>query len=593
MRVSQLSLLLGLTTALSAPIAAQAQEAAWLQIEAHRSIAEAEAAARRFAAQRQNVTGFALSTGWYAVALGPYSREDAGLLLNRLKAAGAIPRDSYVTDGGIYRGQFWPPGASTPQDPLGLPGANQAPSAEVEAPSAPAPAPENAAPTPDPLRSPDEDVAAARASEAALDRAAKQDLQVALKWAGHYNGAIDGLYGPGTRASMAAWQEEQRYPPTGVLTTAQRQEVIAAYNAILDGMDLQVIQDDAAGIRMAIPTGVVAFDAYEPPFVRFTHTGDINAQMLLISQEGNEETLTGLYEIMQTLEIVPTEGPRRKDGTSFVLEGVDDTVHSHTEARLEEGKIKGFSLIWPAGDEARRSRVLDEMRKSFIRIGGVLDPAIAPPNETQATDLVSGLAVRKPLRTRTGTYLDDQGSVLTSAEAVQDCQEIEMDGGISATLVYSDADIAVLRPTAPLSPRAHATFRAGVPRLQSRIALAGFPFDGILPRATMTFGTLEDLRSLDGDTRIDRLTLMRRPSETGGPIFDNAGLVIGMLLPPAAPDGKQLPSDVAFSLDSGAIAQILESQGISMTKSDQGAYETEERITEEAGKMTVMVRCWE
>lgn len=583
---------IALAAALAAPAPiALAQDTAWLQIEAHRSLTEAEAAARGFAGARANVNGFTLGTGWYAIALGPYSPEDAAVLLRQLKSAGAIPGDAYISDGAIYRSRFWPHGATQETGPVrDLPGTGTAAASAPD--DTPAPAAEPA-PEPDPLRDPGETVAEARASEAELDRDAKRALQVALQWAGHYEGAIDGLYGRGTRNSMAAWQAANAYPETGVLTTAQRAELIAAYNAILDGMGLQVMQDDAAGIRMQIPAGVVAFEGYEPPFVRFAASGDLPAQVLLISQSGDAERLAGLYEIMQTLEIVPPEGPRARNGDRFTLEGLGDDLRSYTEAAVEDGQIKGFTLIWPAGDDARFARVLEEMRASFTRTDGVLDPAIAPPDDSQAADLVSGLEVRKPRLTRSGVYLDDAGTVLTVAEAVQDCGSIEVDGGIPAELRHSDDEIAVLTPQEPLSPQAHALFLDGMPRIQSRVALAGFPYDGVLTRAAMTFGTLDDIRDLTGNDARDRLTLTARPSEAGGPVFDNSGHVIGVLLPPVTPDGKQLPDDVAFSVDSRAILAALDAAGITAERGAQGPYRTEEQITEAAGQMTVLVRCWE
>ncbi len=46
-------------------------------------------------------------------------------------------------------------------------------------------------------------------------------IQTALKAAGLYSGVVDGLAGPGTEAAITAWQQTQKIPPTGVLTTAQ------------------------------------------------------------------------------------------------------------------------------------------------------------------------------------------------------------------------------------------------------------------------------------------------------------------------------------------------------------------------------------
>ena len=117
--------------------------------------------------------------------------------------------------------------------------------------------------------------------------------------------------------------------------------------------------------------------------------------MLLISQPGDRRTLYGLYDIMQTLAIMPLEGPRERTGDRFTLEGRDSKVVTYAEARLIDGEIKGFTLVWPTGDEARRTRVLAAMQESFTRLDNVLDPA-AGMDDAQSIDLVSGLEIRKP-----------------------------------------------------------------------------------------------------------------------------------------------------------------------------------------------------
>ena len=100
--------------------AALSQESAWIQIEAHRTLAEGEARARSYAASFPNVAGFRVSGGWYAIALGPYTQAAAEAELGALKNRRLIPRDSYLTLSGQYGQQFWPVGANTlfsqPQD---------------------------------------------------------------------------------------------------------------------------------------------------------------------------------------------------------------------------------------------------------------------------------------------------------------------------------------------------------------------------------------------------------------------------------------------------------------------------------------------
>ncbi|MBR9842704.1 MAG: peptidoglycan-binding protein [Rhodobacteraceae bacterium] len=550
---------------------------AWLQIEAHPSLTVATQRAQVYAETVPDVTGFALGNGWYAVAIGPFDRPIAESQLRQLRAQGRIPRDAFIVPRDAFRQRIWP--AGTEVQPATTASLQEA-AATTEQPAEPEVI--------------DETPREARASEARLTADERKQLQSYLQWAGYYNSAIDGAFGRGTRASMAAWQRDNGYEPTGILTTLQRDALRQQYYAVLEGMDLRTVSDAQAGIEMILPMGVVARGKDEYPFVHYDTTGDIPARVLLISQEGDQNTLFGLYDIMQTLEIVPRKGERSRKDKSFTLIGQNDSIISQTEASLENGRIKGFTLVWPVGDETRRTRILDEMRASFKRLPGVLDPA-AGSNAEQNIDLVAGLEIRRPILSRTGFYVDTAGTVLTTAEAVASCGRITLDTDYEATLVSSDADtgIAILRPATTLAPQGHATLLDGDARLQSEVAVSGYSYEGLLGAPTMTFGTLADIKGLTGDTNVKRLALAPLPGDTGGPVFAADGSVLGMLLPAGANGTKKLPGDVSFAISSASLGAALMAAGITTTPAPLGAAMTPEEMTRKARSMTVLVSCWE
>ncbi|MGJ8604151.1 MAG: serine protease [Marivita sp.] len=560
--------------------AAAAQDNAFVQIEAHPSLSVTENRLRDFAAILPDVNGFDLGLGWYGIALGPYPRDEATRVLRDLRAQRLIPSDSYVENADRYGQRIWPIGAgpavSTPvvEDPV------------VTA----APEPE---PAPLPVV-PDESPREAAASEALLTRAEREDLQIALQWAGFYNAAIDGAFGRGTRAAMRNWQSANGLENTGVLTTAQRGELFRQFNAVLDGMDIQTVRDTRAGIAIDLPLGAVAFDRYDSPFAHFEPTGTVEgARILLISQPGDRDRLSGLYEIMQTLDIVPLEGDRDRDRDSFTLTGQNGRIVSHTEARLDGDAIKGFTLIWPTGEEERRTRILAAMQSSFAPIDGVLDPATIA-EDSQRIDLVAGLSIRKPKLTASGFFVDRQGRVVTTQAAVAQCGRITLNTEYDAEVMATDPSlgIAVLRATQPLAPNAVAQFRDGSPRLQSEIAVAGFSFGGVLPSATMTFGRLSDLQGLNGEDTLSRLDITTLDGDAGGPVLDEGGAVLGMLVPHSA-GGRQLPDGVNFAAKGSALRGLLERAGVSPQITPALARLDPVDLTQKAAAMTVLVSCWD
>ena len=574
--------------ALSWMTPAVAQQQVFVQVEAHPSLAQAQAAIRRYAGRVQDVNGFALSGTWYGVALGPYEAGEAQQILINLRAARLIPRDSYIAAPSDYRQQFWPIGVNLLNSPALL-----VPQSTQEASTTPqdgADQTEEVVVTPDPVPVPDETVREARASEALLSQQERADLQIALEWAGFYSGRIDAAFGRGTRNSMARWQGANAFEATGVLTTLQRAALLKQFNTVLEELDLKLVRDAKAGIEIKIPSAFVGFEKYEPPFAHYTGEGE--ARVLLISQEGTRATLTGLFDIMQTLEIVPDQGDRALNSDSFTLIGESSELVSHTEVTMDQGQIKGFSLVWPAADEERRARLLAEMQKSFVRLSGVLDPGAG--SIEQNIDLVSGLEIRKPRLSRSGFYVDQTGTVVTTSEGVDACRRITIDESFDAEIAAQDAQrgIAILRPLEPLAPIGIAAFRQDVPRLQSDNAVAGYSYGGVLGAPTVTFGQLADVKGLNGEPGLKRLALSALDGDAGGPVVDDSGAVVGMLLPHGQ-TGRQLPEGVSFAAKADVIRALLDQAGVRAAQSNESRDIGLEALTDRASGITVLVSCWD
>lgn len=569
------------------------QSVRWIQVEAQPSLREAEASARRYAARLEGVNGFRIGGNWYAIVLGPYTPQAADVQLRNLKNAGLIPQDSFIAFSRQLRQQYWPIGESTLT------------AAPIETPEAPAPQPEvqteTAAPAPTQTTEPtveliqEETKREALASERQLDRDARKALQVALKWEGYYTSSIDGAFGAGTRRSMAAWQGDYGYEPTGVLTTRQRTALLDNYQSVLDAVGMAAYEDLGAGLAMAIPAAMVEFDRYEAPFVHFKTKGDSGVKLVMISQTGDQNTLYGLYDILQTLEIVPTEGPRERGKNGFTIEGEDDKITSFTQVKLVDGTVKGFTLVWPKGDEKRRNLALGDMKASFASLGpqALADDA-GLDAATQSLDLLSGLEIRTPDLSRSGFYVDGSGRILTTSEAVQSCARISINDEFEANVVAVEEDLglALLEPATAQAPISFASFLTSEPRLKSDVAVAGFSYEGRLSAPSLTFGTLSELTGLNGEADLSRLTLAALPGDAGGPVLDAGGSVMGMLLPAGGTNGRSLPTDTSFAMDAAKVSEFLGDNGVTASTTDNVTSIDPVELNTKAADMTVLVSCW-
>jgi hypothetical protein len=408
---------------------AKAQEGrVWLQVEAHPDLATALDRADAYAAEFPETSAFRLTSGWYGIALGPYPADEAAIRLGALKREGQIPSDSFVDDGARYGQQIFPgDGQAAPAPDTGTDLATDI--AETIEP-----------PAPDPVEAPDEDRQEARDSEALLTPEERRDLQTALQWFGFYPSAIDGAFGPGTRNSMAAWQAAQGMAePTGILTTRQRRALLDAWKGEISAFGFTQVTEAESGITVTLPLGLVEFDHYEPPFVHYRAKTEDAPRIVLISQPGDQAALYGLYDVLQTLESVPLDGPRDRGDRSFRIRGTSPKADTTVYAELNGSRIKGWMLISAPGNEARDARIIKVIEDSFSPDGdGVLDPGMAVMAAETRSGLLAGLEVRKPRLSRTGFFITPDGAVLTTVEAVDACSRITIDRGTEATVTLAD-----------------------------------------------------------------------------------------------------------------------------------------------------------
>ncbi len=545
--------------------AVQAQDAAWIQLEAHPDLATSEAAARLYA--QSNIAGFRLGEKWYVLALGPYDPAEAAGQMNALKSARAIPRDAYITDGKDHGQQFWPIGAA------------QSVPAQTPAPTQPVIATQAASD-----ETPDE----ARASEAILSREDRALVQTAMAWYGFYDAKVDGSFGKGTRQSMAAWQTAFGYEATGVLTSVQRATLVGNYQADQAEFGFETITEPEAGIEIALPSAMVSFDRYEPPFVHYAEKNGSKLRLILISEPGDQAALAGLYDVLQSLDAVPATGDRTLEDGRFTINGTNEKMSAFAYAATSKGAVKGFLALWDPSISAKMLRVLPALQASFRATGDkYLDPSLVPLDDAARTGLLAGMQVKRPTRTGSGIFVGNDGSVLTNAETVAECGTISLDNHTLVSVIAADQGVALLRPMTPLQPTAIAPLTTVTPREGQAVVVAGYSPFVALPAAVLSRGTVAGTTGLDGAPNY--ITLAVAKGDIGGPVLDQTGALLGMMA--AAPANKVLPDGVSLALSSGVLAQILADNGISGPTVQTIAL-TADALNTAARGMTTQIACW-
>jgi peptidoglycan hydrolase-like protein with peptidoglycan-binding domain len=553
----------------------------WIQLEAQPDRPSAMQSIERYMRDFGNVVGFNIGAGWFGVALGPYEEDAVEAVWQEFHRSGLIPRTSFITTGTSYRSQI--PLPTVAQDDPAQPTSPEMLSVAM--------VPVGTIATSELSRAKQRDKALE--TEQAMNISEKKYLQRALAWVGFYESAIDGLYGRATRSAMSLWQISNGYDETGVLTTLQRDELISNYTRLLAGLDFIQTIETKAGISIQVPNAILGAPKYDEPFVRFEANDGSVIKVILISQTGDEARLKALYQVIQTLSIIPKNGARKLNKSNFTIEAFNSELHTTGFAQLRDGHIKGALLVWPVGDDARRERVADEIFNSFNTLPGALADATIFENGFIPKDLLSGLGIRQPKFVQSGVFLNATGMILTAARDFGSCDLIELGDGVNAQVVIENAHLAVLEALQDITPAIVPEFQSLPLLAPRRISIGGYSYSGQLSMPTVTLGILQDVKNLEGERDIARLEINTLPGDIGGPLYDQNGAVVGVLLPNPKTVDRQLPSNVKFAATWGMISPLLQQENVPVASAVSSVLMDAIDLSNIAKNTVALIKCWD
>ncbi len=567
----------------------------WIQVESQKSIKDTRDRAQFFAARFPDTRAFLTTTGWYAIVIGPMEADQARDTLSRLVSNGQIPRDSLISDGGPYLSQLWPLTSANDTSTANTPPAQTETASADDTPAAQE-ATETAEQVAEPALKPDPDLNASKAMERGWSREDKMLYQTYMVWTGDYDSGIDGAYGRGTRTAISLFQERNGFEPTGYLSAEQIELLASRYTDKITRLGVDKVRDLDAGIEILMPTKLVHFTGFEPPFVHYGAIDGGQVQVSLISQKGDRNTLNSLYDIMSTLPYVPAEGYRVNRRDWFVLSGRDADIVSYTYVRLERGLLKGFTLVWTPEMDKDMQPLATAMYDSFAPIQDyVLDETIGGDTGSDGpADLTSGLDTPSPDHSESGFWVNAQGVAVAHMSAANNCRSITTnDGDVTLLVTATDpaAELVVLSPKSPFTPPAFALFSNEEPERGTPVSIAGFSFPEVMTVAALNYGTLTDTDGTLGDQNQIRVSAYLEDGDIGGPVLDDRGAVIAMQMR-RDDDHGNLPDSVNFALKSRVITDFLTAQNIRFGHATSFDAVDPVDMAYMAGEFTVKLSCW-
>ena len=92
--------------------------------------------------------------------------------------------------------------------------------------------------------------------------------------------------------------------------------------------------------------------------------------------------------------------------------------------------------------------------------------------------------------------------------------------------------------------------------------MAGYSWGERCPRRSLTHGRLDENAGSERRGGTETAVAPAQPGDAGGPVLDNSGAVLGMLLPAGSDPTRQLPQGVSFAASAPALSAALVAGGI-------------------------------
>lgn len=204
------------------------------------------------------------------------------------------------------------------------------------------------------------------------------------------------------------------------------------------------------------------------------------------------------------------------------------------------------------------------------------------------------------MRIGTGFFVDREGAVVTSRHVVENCETITVSpttgNTLAAELIGYDQinDLALLRTDA--APPGIARF------VQSRsagVAMVGYPDQGIPPiRPLLTL-----VEMIGTETIVPGLTVLKlngdvRPGNSGGPLLDQKGNVVGVVFAEINTPGiyaqtGEVVRNIGFAIPGDVVTAFISRWQIPYWKGRGAAEAVAEDLLAQARPYIVRIGCWE
>jgi S1-C subfamily serine protease len=333
-------------------------------------------------------------------------------------------------------------------------------------------------------------------------------IESALLWSGDYTASIGGE--DPLISAIKNYQKRAKSRTTGILSSTERTNLLAAAQSHEDEFGWTVVVDPATGVRIGLPMKLVPQAHDTPRGTRWSAKhGEVQVETFRIKSA--ELKLAALFEQQKKEPSTRKVEQSALRDDSFVIVGMQGLKKFSVRAYARDGEIRGVTVLF------------DQMMETIVAPAtAAMVSAFSPfPERT-----LPFAAPTKSVEYGTGLVVSAHGHIVTDRKLVAGCQVIVADGLGDADRVADDRDhgLALLRVYGPrkLSPLALAADAAR----KGDLTLVGIPD----PKEQNGAKRLTEIKArLAENNAIELRQPVPMAGFSGAAALDAQGQVLGMM----------------------------------------------------------------
>ena len=420
---------------------------------------------------------------------------------------------------------------------------------------------------------PNPQMAAAQAGFEVLPEAERKAIQNDLIWAGQFNGAVSGSYGPLTFRAINAFKGG-RGPADGLLTPAERAALAKAAQAARDAAGFKMFADEKTGVQIGIPTKLLPKRDVTPSGGSRWQSADQKVTLDTSTTPPGGEDLAAIFN--KAIAVNPNS-PRkitykllRPD--FFVVTG--ETPRGRFYRRLSAGPqgLRGFSIGYDKALAPSVDKLVIAIAASFEPFPAGAVPAqpsaVAGTAASPSSGLSSLFAPAPRSNERYGVALAlNERMALSAAAAVDNCRTLRVGNRNAKLRLKDDASGLVLLDLDGAGAAKPPGLRSEAAEASEALVLVAFGNDAGKRAAVALPGQGGPAGGKPA------LSAPLQPGQAGAPAFDRQGRLVGIVTD--NPSDKILIAGVAPQrsygfADAAAIQAMLGKAGVALPAAAAG-----------------------